>query len=189
MRVLPLAAMAVVVLAGCAQTAPPIPAALPSASTVTSATSQPSSAAPSESASASARGSGASASPSRTYSLPTVAPKDLTKVTLPATFGGYQASTATRVGEQQVVYANPADPKDVLNVVVTSLADAPTIASAYTKVTLNGPALCGNVTSNGVTVASCALPLEKGAIVVTGAGTQAVDKVAAASGALWSALA
>lgn len=187
MRVLTLAAMSVVVLAGCAQTAPPIPAALPSASTVTSATSQPSSAGPS--ASASSSGSGASATPSRTYSLPTVTPKDLAKVTLPSTFGGYLASTATGVGEQQVVYANPADPKDVLNVVVTSLADAPTIASAYTKVTLNGPALCGSVTSNSVTVASCALPLEKGAIVVTGAGTQTIDKVAAASGALWSALA
>jgi hypothetical protein len=31
--------------------------------------------------------------------------------------------------------------------------------------------------------------LEKGAIVVTGAGTQTVDKVATAAGALWSALA
>ncbi len=189
MRVLPLAAMAVVMLAGCAQTAPPIPAAHPSASSVTSATILPSSAAPSASASASASGSGASATPSSTYSLPTVAPKDLTKVTLPASFGGYQAITATGVGEQQVVYANPADSKDVLNVVVTSLADVPTIASAYTTVTLNGPALCGRVTSNSVTVASCALPLEKGAIVVTGAGTQTVDKVATASGALWSALA
>jgi hypothetical protein len=187
MRVLTLAAMSVVVLAGCAQAAPPIPAALPSASTVTSATSRASSAEPS--ASASATGSGASATPSRTYSLPTVAPKDLAKVTLPATFGGYLSTTATGVGEQQVVYANPADPKDVLNVVVTSLADAPTIASAYTKVTLNGPALCGSVTSNSVTVASCALPLDTGAIVVTGAGTQTVDKVAAASGALWTALA
>lgn len=186
MRVLTLAAISVVVLAGCAQTAPPIPAALPSASTVTSAAGQPSSATPSSSASAS--GSGASATPSRTYSLPTVAPKDLAKVTLPASFGGYQATTATGVGEQQVVYANPADPKDVLNVVVTSLADAPTIASAYTTVTLNGPALCGSVTSNAVTVASCALPLEKGAIVVTGAGTQTIVMVATATGALWSAL-
>jgi hypothetical protein len=180
--------MSVVVLAGCAQTAPPIPAALPSASTVTSASSQPSSAS-SASASAGASAPGASATPSRTYSLPTVAPKDLTKVTLPATFGGYQATTATGVGEQQVVFANPADPKDVLNVVVTSLADAPTIASAYTAVTLNGPALCGTVTSNGISVASCALPLDKGAIVVTGAGTQTKDQVATATGALWAALA
>ncbi len=185
MRVLTLAALSLVVLAGCAQTAPPLPAALPSASTVTSAAG-PTSTAPTASASASASGS---ATPSRTYSLPTVAPKDLSKVTLPASFGGYQASTATGVGEQQAVYANPADPKDVLNVVVTSLADAPTIASAYTSVTLNGPALCGTVTSSGVSVASCALPLEKGAIVVTGAGTQAIDKIATATGALWSALA
>jgi hypothetical protein len=189
MRVLTLAAMSVVVLAGCAQTAPPIPAALPSASTVTSASSQPSSTASSAGASAGANASGASATPSRTYSLPTVTPKGLTKVTLPATFGGYQATTATGVGEQQVVFANPADPKDVLNVVVTSLADAPTIASAYTAVTLNGPALCGTVTSNGILVASCALPLDKGAIVVTGAGTQTKDQVATATGALWAALA
>ena len=189
MRVQPLAAMAVVLLAGCAQTAPPIPAALPSASTVTSASSMSSSATPTANASASASGTGASATPSRTYSLPTVTPKDLTKVALPATFGGYQSTTATGVGEQQVVYANPADPKDVLNVVVTSLADAPTIASAYTGVSLNGPALCGSVTSNGVSVSSCALPLDKGAIVLTGAGTQTKDQVATASGALWVALA
>ena len=85
MRVRPLAALVVVALAGCAQTAPPQPAGLPSAGSVTSATavSTPTSAAPATKASS------ASAAPSYSYSLPTVAPKTLTKVTLPATFGGY----------------------------------------------------------------------------------------------------
>jgi len=107
---------------------------------------------------------------------------------LPATFGTYQASTATGTGEQQVVYVNPNDAKDTLNVVVTALADVTTIASAYTKPALNGPAICGTVSSNSTTVASCALPLDKGAIVMTGAGTQTLDTIAAASAALWAAL-
>ena len=183
MRVLPLAAFAVVALAGCAQAAPPMPASLPSAGSVTSATTAPATAA----APASKTPSG-SATPSYSYSLPTVAPKSLAKVALPTTFGTYTSMTAVGTGEQQVVYAGT-DPKDVLNVVVTGLADAPTIASAYTGVKLVGPALCGAVTSNGTTVSSCALPLDKGAVVVTGAGTQTFDQIAAASGALWSALA
>lgn len=107
---------------------------------------------------------------------------------LPATFGTYQASTPAGTGEQQVVYANPNDPKDTLNVVVTALADATTVASAYTQPTLSGPAICGTVSSNSAIVASCALPLDKGAIVVTGAGTQTVAAMAAASAALWAAL-
>jgi hypothetical protein len=44
------------------------------------------------------------------------------------------------------------------------------------------------VSSNSAAVASCALPLDKGAIVVTGAGTQTVDAIAAASAALWATL-
>ncbi len=121
--------------------------------------------------------------------MPTVTPKDLTKVALPATFGGYQSTTATGVGEQQVVYANPADPKDVLNVVVTSLADAPTIASAYTAVTLNGPGAVrhGHVQRGQRHLVRAAAG--EGRVVVTGAGTQTKDQVVTATGALWAALA
>lgn len=188
MRVLPLAALAVVALAGCAQAAPPDAASRPSDSTITATSSPAPSVTSSASASASS-GSAGSVAPSRTYALPTVTPKLLSTLALPTSFGGYQASTTTGVGEQQAVYANRADPKDVLNVVVTGLADAPTIADAYTTVGLYGPALCGSVSSNGSSVASCAMALEKGAIVVTGSGTQTLDTVVEASKALWSALA
>jgi hypothetical protein len=44
------------------------------------------------------------------------------------------------------------------------------------------------VSSNSATVASCALPLDKGAIIVTGAGSQTLEAMAAASAALWAAL-
>ena len=184
-RVVTLAAVAVVVLTGCAQTAPPIPAALPSASSATSASAPASPASTSARPSSSAVGS---AAPSSTIARPTVSPKTLATLKLPATFGTYQASTATGTGEQQVVYVNPNDAKDTLNVVVTALADVTTIASAYTKPALNGPAICGTVSSNSTTVASCALPLDKGTIVLTGAGTQTLDTIAAASAALWAAL-
>jgi len=183
-RVVTLAAVSVVVLTGCAQTAPPIPAALPSASSATTASALPTS----TSSSAKPSSSAGSATPSSTIARPSVAPKTLTTLKLPATFGTYQASTATGTGEQQVVYVNPNDAKDTLNVVVTALADVTTIASAYTKPALNGPAICGTVSSNSTTVASCALPLDKGAIVMTGAGTQTLDTIAAASAALWAAL-
>jgi len=183
-RVVTLAAVAVVVLTGCAQTAPPIPAALPSASSATTASALPTS----TSSSAKPSSSAGSATPSSTIARPSVAPKTLATLKLPATFGTYQASTATGTGEQQVVYVNPNDAKDTLNVVVTALADVTTIASAYTKPALNGPAICGTVSSNSTTVASCALPLDKGAIVMTGAGTQTLDTIAAASAALWAAL-
>ena len=176
------AAVAAVLLAGCAQTAPPLPAALPSASSATSATATSTqSVGPSATASA-------SGTPSSTISAPSVTPKVLATVKLPAAFGTYQASTPTGTGEQQVVYANPNDPKDTLNVVVTALADVTTVASAYTLPALSGPAICGTVSSNSAAVASCALPLDKGAIVVTGAGTQTVDAIAAASAALWATL-
>jgi hypothetical protein len=112
----------------------------------------------------------------------------LATLKLPATFGTYLASTATGTGEQQVVYVNPNDAKDTLNVVVTALADVTTIACAYTNPTLKGPAICGTVSSNSTTVASCALPLDKGAIVMTGAGTQTLDTITTASAALWAAL-
>lgn len=184
-RAVTLAALAVVGLTGCAQAAPPLPAALPSASSATSASAPGSLASPSAKTSASSAGS---ASSSSTIARPSVAPKTLATLKLPATFGTYQASTATGTGEQQVVYANPNDPKDTLNVVVTALADVTTIASAYTKPALNGPAICGTVSSNSAMVASCTLPLDKGAIVVTGAGTQTIDTIAAASAALWAAL-
>lgn len=181
MRVLPLAALAAVVLAGCAQTSPPAPAVLPSASgsAVASVTSTPSaSAAPS-----------ASPTPSSTVPTPSVSPKKLATLTLPTTFGTYQANTVAGTGEQQVVYVNPDEPKDVLNVAVTALASAQTIAGAYTDATVQGPATCGTVTSNSSTVVSCAMPLDQGAIVVTGSGAQTLDVVAAASAALWQALA
>ena len=183
-RVVTLAAVSVVVLTGCAQTAPPIPAALPSASSATTASALPTS----TSSSAKPSSSAGSATPSSTIARPSVAPKTLATLKLPATFGTYQASTATGTGEQQVVYVNPNDAKDTLNVVVTALADVTTIATAYTKPALNGPAICGTVSSNSTTVASCALPLDKGAIVMTGAGTQTLDTIAAASAALWAAL-
>jgi len=183
-RVVTLAAVAVVVLTGCAQTAPPIPAALPSASSATTASALPTS----TSSSAKPSSSAGSATPSSTIARPSVAAKTLATLKLPATFGTYQASTVTGTGEQQVVYVNPNDAKDTLNVVVTALADVTTIASAYTKPALNGPAICGTVSSNSTTVASCALPLDKGAIVMTGAGTQTLDTIAAASAALWAAL-
>ncbi len=177
------AAAAVVLLAGCAHAAPPLPAALPSASSATSA-STPASATPSAGASTSAAASGTPSSGLK----PTVAPKALSTVKLPDTFGTYQASSPTGTGGQQVVYTNPANAKDTLNVVVTPLADASAIASAYTNPALNGPAICGTVTSNSTTVASCALPLDTGAIVVTGSGTQTLDAVATATSALWAAL-
>ena len=183
-RAVTLAALAVVGLTGCAQAAPPVPAALPSAS---SAATSPSASVASPSGKASAS-SGGSATASSTIARPSVTPKTLATLKLPATFGTYQASTATGTGEQQVVYVNPNDAKDTLNVVVTALADVTTIASAYTKPALNGPAICGTVSSNSTTVASCALPLDKGAIVMTGAGTQTLDTIAAASAALWAAL-
>ena len=182
-RAVTCAAAGVVLLTGCAQAAPPLPAALPSASSVTSA-STPASATPSAGATGSTSASGTSS----TSLKPSVAPKILSTLKLPATFGAYQASTPAGTGEQQVVYANPNDAKDTLNVVVTALADATTIASAYTNPALNGPAICGTVSSNSSTVASCALPLEKGAIVVTGSGSQTLDVVAAATSALWAAL-
>jgi hypothetical protein len=139
--------------------------------------------------SATASGSSAgSATPSSTISRPTVAPKVLSTLKLPATFSAYQASTPTGTGEQQVVYANPTDANDTLNVVVTALADVTTIASAYSGAALNGPAICGSVSSNSATVASCTLPLDKGAIVVTGAGTQSIATVAAAATALWAGI-
>jgi hypothetical protein len=181
-RAVTFAALAVVGLSGCAQAAPPLPAGLPSA---TPASASASVASPSGKASASAAGS---ATASSTIPRPSVTPKTLATLKLPATFGTYQASTATGTGEQQVVYANPNDAKDTLNVVVTALADATTIASAYTKWALNGPAICGTVSSNSTIVASCALPLDKGAIVVTGASTQTIDTIAAASAALWASL-
>ena len=184
-RAVTLAALAAVGLTGCAQAAPPTPAALPSASSMTSASAPATSADPSAKTSASSAGS---ATPSSTIARPTVSPKTLATLKLPATFGTYQASTATGTGEQQVVYFNPNDPKDTLNVVVTALADVTTIASAYTNQALNGPAICGTVSSNSTTVASCALPLDKGAIVMTGAGTQSLDTIAAAGAALWAAL-
>jgi hypothetical protein len=182
-RAVTCAAAAVVLLAGCAKAAPPLPAALPSAtsSTTMSATS-------SATASGGSSASAGSATPSSTISRPSVAPKVLSTLKLPAAFGAYQASTATGTGEQQVVYANPADANDTLNVVVTALADVTTIASAYTGATLNGPAICGTVSSNSATVASCTLPLDKGAIVVTGAGTQTIATVAAAATALWAGI-
>ena len=139
-RVVTLAAVAVVVLTGCAQTAPPVPAALPSASSATAASALPSS----TSSSAKPSSSAGSATPSSTIARPSVAPKTLTTFKLPATFGTYQASTATGTGEQQVVYANTNDAKDTLNVVVTAL-DVTMIASAYTSQTLKGPAICGTV--------------------------------------------
>jgi len=182
-RAVTLAAAAAAMLTGCAQAAPPIPAALPSASSVTSASATPS-ATPSAEAPTSATGSGTPAG----VSTPTVAPKTLATLKLPGTFGAYQASTATGTGEQQVVYVNPADANDTLNVVVTALADVTTIASAYTKPALLGPAVCGSVSSNSTTVASCALPLDKGAIVVTGSGSQTIDVISTATTALWAAL-
>ena len=181
-RAVTLAALAVVGLTGCAQAAPPLPAALPSSSAASPSASV---ASPSGKASASA---GGSATASSTIARPSVTPKTLATLKLPATFGTYQASTATGTGEQQVVYVNPNDAKDTLNVVVTALADVTTIASAYTNPTLKGPAICGTVSSNSTTVASCALPLDKGTIVMTGAGTQTLDTIAAASAALWAAL-
>ena len=184
-RAVTLAALAVVGLTGCAQAAPPLPAALPSASSGTTASPSASVVSPSGKASASA---GGSATASSTIARPSVTPKTLATLKLPATFGTYQASTATGTGEQQVVYVNPNDAKDTLNVVVTALADVTTIGSAYTKPALNGPAICGTVSSNSTIVASCALPLDKGAIVMTGAGTQTLDTMAAASAALWAAL-
>ena len=181
-RAVTLAALAVVGLTGCAQAAPPLPAALPSA---TSASPSASVVSPSGKASASA---GGSATASSTIARPSVTPKMLATLKLPATFGTYLASTATGTGEQQVVYVNPNDAKDTLNVVVTALADVTTIASAYTMPALMGPAICGTVSSNSTTVASCTLPLDKGAIVMTGAGTQTLDTMAAASAALWAVL-
>ena len=183
-RAVTCAAAAVVLLAGCAKAAPPLPAVLPSviSSASVSATS---SATGSGGPSASSAGS---ATPSSTISRPSVAPKVLSTLKLPAAFGVYQASTATGTGEQQVVYANPNDANDTLNVVVTALADVTTIASAYTGAALNGPAICGTVSSNSATVASCTLPLDKGAIVVTGAGTQTIATVAAAATALWAGI-
>jgi len=181
-RAVTLAALAVVGLTGCAQAAPPLPAALPSSSAASPSASV---ASPSGKASASA---GGSATASSTIARPSVTPKTLATLKLPATFGTYQASTATGTGEQQVVYVNPNDAKDTLNVVVTALADVTTIASAYTNPALMGPAICGTVSSNSTTVASCALPLDKGTIVMTGAGTQTLDTIAAASAALWAAL-
>jgi len=182
-RALTLAALAVVVLTGCAQAAPPIPAALPSASQT--ASDAPETVDPTASAAVSVA---ASATPKSTIPTPSVAPKTLATLKLPDTFGAYQASTTTGTGEQQVVYANGADPKDTLNVVVTALADVSTIASAYTGAAVKGPAICGTVSSNTTQVVSCALPLDKGAIVVTGSGTQSLDVVAAAAGALWAGL-
>lgn len=184
-RAVTLAALAVVGLTGCAQAAPPLAAALPSASSATSASASASLASTSARPSTSSAGS---ATPSSTIARPTASPKTLATLKLPATFGTYQTSTATGTGEQQVVYVNPNDPKDTLNVVVTALADVTTIASAYTKPALKGPAICGTVSSNSTTVASCTLPLDKGAIVMTGAGTQTLDTIAAASAALWAAL-
>ena len=183
-RAVILAAAAAAVLTGCAQAAPPLPAALPSASSMTSApaTSSPT---PSAGALTSATRSG---TPSG-VPTPTVAPKTLATLKLPGTFGAYQASTTTGTGEQQVVYVNPADANDTLNVVVTSVGDVTTIASAYTKPGLRGPAVCGSVSSNSTTVASCALPLDKGAIVVTGSGSQTIDVVSTATTALWAAVA
>jgi hypothetical protein len=185
-RAVTCAAAAVLLLSGCAKTAPPLPAALPSAGSTTSASSVTSSTSQSAVPSASSVGSG---TPSSSMSRPSVAPKVLATLKLPTGFGAYQASTTTGTGEQQVVYANPNDANDTLNVVVTGLADVTTIASAYTGAVLNGPAICGTVSSNSATVASCTLPLDKGAIVVTGAGTQTIATVAAAASALWAGIA
>ncbi|HET7725223.1 MAG TPA: hypothetical protein VFK68_11335 [Propionibacteriaceae bacterium] len=182
-RAMTLAAAAAVVLSGCAHTAPPLPAALPSASTTPSTTA---SASPSPSASASAPRS--SATPSSTVALPSVAPKVLATLKLPDKFGPYQANGTTGTGEQQLVYVNPTDATDTLTVVVTGLADAGTIASAYAGATVNGPAVCGTVASGSTKIASCAMPLDKGAVIVTGAGPQSVDAVSTASGTLWAAL-
>jgi hypothetical protein len=183
-RAVTLAAAAAVFLTGCAQAAPPLPAALPSAGSVVSATSTTSTAT-SGAATTSSSGPG---TPSASMARPSVVPKTLSTLKLPTTFGAYQSSTPTGTGEQQVVYVNPLDAKDTLNVVVTGLADVTTIASAYTKPAIHGPAICGTVSSNSTTVASCTLALDKGAIVVTGAGTQTIDTMATASAALWAAL-
>ena len=184
-RAVTFAAAAVVLLTGCAQAAPPIPAALPSASVGISASATSPSASQSAGPSASA---GISVKPSSTISLPSVAPKILSTLKLPATFGAYQASTTTGTGEQQVVYVNPNDALDTLNVVVTALADVTTIATAYTGPVLKGPAICGTVSSNSTAVASCTLPLDKGAIVVTGSGKQTIDVIATAASALWAGI-
>ncbi|MHB1008657.1 MAG: hypothetical protein ACYC1E_05285 [Propionibacteriaceae bacterium] len=184
-RALILAAAAAAVLAGCARAAPPLPAALPSASATPSTTASSSSASPSAGLSSSTR---SSATPSRTVALPSVAPKVLATLKLPATFGPYQANGTTGTGEQQVVYVNPNDANDTLTVVVTGLADAGTIAGAYVGATVSGPAVCGQVASGSTKIASCAMPLDKGAVIVTGAGTQTVDTISTASGALWAAL-
>lgn len=183
-RAMTFAAVAVV-LAGCAQSAPPLPAALPSASTTPSTTAASSSATPSAGFPSSSR---ASATPLRTVAMPSVAPKVLATLKLPATFGSYQANGTTGTGEQQVVYVNPNDATDTLTVVVTGLADAGTIAGAYVGATVSGPAVCGTVASGSTKIASCAMPLDKGAVIVTGAGTQTVDTVSTASGALWATL-
>ncbi len=183
-RAMTLAVAAAVVLGGCARAAPPLPAALPSAST---SASGPRSLATSPSATpaASSAASGASTSSRPT---PSVAPKTLATLKLPATFGSYQASTTTGTGEQQVVYVNPKDATDTLTVVVTGLADAGTISAAYTGATVNGPAVCGTVASGSTKIASCAMPLDKGAVIVTGAGSQSLATISTASGALWAAL-
>ncbi len=183
-RAVTLAAAAVVLLTGCAQAAPPIPAALPSASSVPTASTP---ASPTSSAGASTSGA-ASGTPSSSFATPSVTPMILSTLKLPAAFGAYQASTATGTGEQQVVYVNPNDALDTLNVVVTALADVTTIATAYTGPVLKGPAICGTVASNSTTVASCTLPLDKGAIVVTGSGAQTIDVIATATSALWAGI-
>ncbi|MBI4901506.1 MAG: hypothetical protein HY829_13675 [Actinobacteria bacterium] len=183
-RALSLAAASAAVLAGCAHTAPPLPAALPSASSSASVSGSPSG---SPSASASAT-SGGSASPTSSAPTPTVSPKTLATLKLPATFGAYQASTTTGTGEQQVVYVNPNDAKDTLTVVVTALADAATVSRVYVGATVTGPGICGTVASGSSKIASCAMPLDKGALIVTGSGIQPVDTVSTASAALWATL-
>jgi hypothetical protein len=183
-RALSLAAASAVVLAGCAHTAPPLPAALPSASTSASVTASPSGS-PSASGSPTSRDS---ASPTSSMATPTVSPKTLASLKLPSTFGAYQASTTTGTGEQQVIYVNPNDPKDTLTVVVTGLADAGTVSRAYVGAAVNGPGICGTVASGSSKIASCAMPLDKGSLIVTGSGTQPLDTVATASGALWATL-
>lgn len=178
-----LAAVAAVLLVGCAKSAPPLPAAITSESPSVSASATTPSPTPSQDLSPSP--SVSTASPSSAIS-PSVPAKASVTLKLPAKFGAYEATTATGTGEQQVSYANPADPKDTLNIVVSALADAKTIASVYTQPVLHGPAVCGTVTLNSSVVASCALPLDKGSIVVTGSGAQSIDVIAAASAALWA---
>ncbi len=175
---------ALAVLTGCAQTPPPMSPGAPS-SAVSSA--RPSGASATPSASATPRTS-TSPSPTPSGPSPAVAPKSLSTATLPATLGAYRAASPTgTAGEQTATYTGAAT-TDVVIVAVLPRGDLASATNGLKDVTVKTPAVCGTVPTASTGGAVCALPLDRGFVLVTGSGAQTLDQIAGVAAQVWAAL-